>query len=123
LEEFRIDDTETTYSASDTSSLPPQRDIGYMDQLSNGLFDAIKCHDADRATLERISQALPGLLKTFAVRIGYKARTQMHLSYQKCVAVAKTRDPSPPPPNLSIQVARGSAEISAEVNRAQPVLK
>ena len=69
---------ETLYSASETSTLPPPQDKGYIPELAAELFDAVKPYELDRETLERISEMLPDLLRAFALKLGHKAQTPMH---------------------------------------------
>jgi DUF2075 family protein len=70
--------TETIYSASETSILPPPRDKGYITDLAAELFSAMKSFESDKKTLKRISEMLPELLRAFALKVGYKAQTAMH---------------------------------------------
>ncbi len=68
----------TMHSASETSSLPPPRDKGYIADLAVELFNSIQPCESRRGTLERISELLPDLLRAFALKLGYKAQTLMH---------------------------------------------
>jgi hypothetical protein len=69
---------ETTYSASETSTLPYPRDNGYITDLAAGLFSTIKSCESKRRTLKHVSEMLPELLRSFALKLGYKAETAMH---------------------------------------------
>ncbi|CZR60699.1 uncharacterized protein PAC_10595 [Phialocephala subalpina] len=74
-----LDTSGTNYSASETSSLLPLRDKSFIDDLAAELFSTIKLSsESERATLERISEKLPDLLRSFALKIGYKPHTPMH---------------------------------------------
>jgi len=68
----------TIYSASETSTLPPLKERHFIADLAEELFNKIKSSALGRADLERISEKLPRLLRSFALRIGYKAQTGMH---------------------------------------------
>ncbi|RMZ86660.1 hypothetical protein DV736_g6114, partial [Chaetothyriales sp. CBS 134916] len=52
---------ETIYSASETSTLPPPRDKGYITDLAAELLSTVKSYESGRETLERISEMLPDL--------------------------------------------------------------
>ena len=69
--------TATMYSASVTPSLLPLRDKHFIADLAKDLFKTIKSRVSERTTLERISKMLPDLLRSFALKIGYKAQTSM----------------------------------------------
>jgi len=69
---------ETIYSASETSSLLPPRDKGYITELAAELFGIVKSCESDMETLGRISEMLPDLLRAFALKLGHKAQTPMH---------------------------------------------
>jgi hypothetical protein len=69
---------ETTYSPSETSSLPPARDKEYVFGLAEELFGTIKAFNPDIETLKRISNLLPNLLKAFSLKLGLRAQTQRH---------------------------------------------
>lgn len=71
--------TRTEYSVSDGSDLPASRDERYISDLAADLFEAVKPHHSDVETLERLSEQLPALLRTFAVKVGHQAQTQTHL--------------------------------------------
>ncbi|KAH6869157.1 hypothetical protein B0T10DRAFT_418901 [Thelonectria olida] len=69
---------DTTYSASETSTLPPPRNTGYITDLATELFHAVKPYESHRKTFERISDMLPDLLRSFALKLGHKAQSQLH---------------------------------------------
>lgn len=69
---------DTIYSASETATLPPLRDKGYIDDLAADLFSTVKSYESNRETLERISEVLLDLLRAFALKLGHKAQTPMH---------------------------------------------
>jgi hypothetical protein len=58
----------TTYSASETSTLPPPRDKGFIGDLAAELFKIVESHEPETGTLNRISDILPGLLRAFALK-------------------------------------------------------
>lgn len=66
-----------------TSSHPPPslsrpQDESYITSLAAELFSIIaKSCGSDRLTLKRISEMLPGLLRSFALKVGYRAQTPM----------------------------------------------
>ena len=78
MPKFGLYSAPTTYSASETSSLPLPRNKEYISQLALDLFNSIKSYESDRNTLKRISGKLPDLLRAFALKIGHKAQSQMH---------------------------------------------
>jgi hypothetical protein len=70
--------TETVYSESVTSTpLPPGAKEDIAD-FGAELFNAVRFCGADTDTLERISDMLPELLRTFALKVGYRAQMAMH---------------------------------------------
>ena len=66
------------YSASVTPSLPTPRDENYVTDLAAALFSTIQPSELDKKTLEHIFRILPGLLRAFALKVGHRARKQMH---------------------------------------------
>jgi len=78
IPKFGLYTAPTTYSASETSTLPLPRDEKYISQLALDLFSSVKSYESDRTTLERISGKLPDLLRAFALKIGHKAQNPMH---------------------------------------------
>lgn len=70
--------TETIYSAFETSNLLPVQDKYFIADLAADLFKTVKPCASERANLERISKQLPDLLRSFALKIGYKAQPGMH---------------------------------------------
>ncbi|KAJ5272482.1 hypothetical protein N7478_007607 [Penicillium angulare] len=72
-------DSQTQYSASDTSSLPPPEGSGYMISLAKELFDAVRSSQSNEETMKHVSGMLPDLLRAFALKMGYKAGTRIQL--------------------------------------------
>ncbi|KAJ5113958.1 hypothetical protein N7456_002492 [Penicillium angulare] len=72
-------DSQTQYSASEISSLPPPEDSGYMISLARELFDAVSSFQPNEQTMKYIAGILPDLLRAFALKIGHKAGTRMQL--------------------------------------------
>ncbi|KAJ8116705.1 hypothetical protein OPT61_g1930 [Boeremia exigua] len=68
----------TVYTPSATLTSPALENKGYISGLANELFEVVNSPNPTRDTLDRISQLLPGLLRAFAVKIGYQAPTSMH---------------------------------------------
>jgi hypothetical protein len=67
---------ETEYAPSETPSLPRPQDENYITDLAAELFSIIvKSCGLDRRTFKRISEMLPGLLRSFALKVGYRAQT------------------------------------------------
>ncbi|KAF3922928.1 hypothetical protein ABW20_dc0101051 [Dactylellina cionopaga] len=71
-----LDDAKTIYS--DASSVATLVKEHYISELADALFHEIRTDQPDSKTLERISIALPELLKAFALKVGYNASSQMH---------------------------------------------
>ena len=69
--------TETIYSKSETSTLPPPRYKDYIVDLATELFSTVNSCEPNRESLERIGEMLPDLLRAFALKIGHKAETSM----------------------------------------------
>ena len=46
--------------------------------MASDLFGSLSPYQSDGRTLKRISETIPELLKTFALKVGYGAETQMH---------------------------------------------
>ncbi|KAF3905765.1 hypothetical protein AA313_de0203376 [Arthrobotrys entomopaga] len=70
------DDTQTVYS--NASSLATTTKGLYISELADALFQAVCTEEPDIKTLDRVSGALPELLKAFALKVGYNAPSQMH---------------------------------------------
>jgi len=70
------DDTATEYS--DTMSLSDSRIDGYVSGLAEDLFRRLDPNVASDQITERLSTALPRLLKAFALKFGFEAPSQMH---------------------------------------------
>ncbi|EGX54367.1 hypothetical protein AOL_s00004g16 [Orbilia oligospora ATCC 24927] len=74
------DDVETVYS--ETSSFATSEKENYISELAAVLFheirELLRSDNSETAIWERISIALPELLKAFALKVGYKAPSQMH---------------------------------------------
>jgi hypothetical protein len=58
----------TTYSASETSTLPPPRDKGFISDLAAELFKIVAPESNELVTLNRISDILPESLRAFALK-------------------------------------------------------
>ncbi|KAK6526081.1 hypothetical protein TWF281_011119 [Arthrobotrys megalospora] len=71
-----FDDTQTVYS--DASSVTTLAKENYISELADALFRNLCADQLDGKTLERISAALPDLLKAFALKVGHDAPSQMH---------------------------------------------
>ncbi|KAK6502518.1 hypothetical protein TWF506_003099 [Arthrobotrys conoides] len=70
------DDAATVYS--DASSVAVSAKEHYISELADALFREVLGDQLDSKILERVSVALPELLKAFALKIGYNAPSQMH---------------------------------------------
>jgi hypothetical protein len=70
------DDTHTLYS--DTSSVALVTKKVYLSELADNLFGKVNSKLLDDSTMERICSGLPKLLKSFALKIGHDAPSQMH---------------------------------------------
>ncbi|KAI1259985.1 hypothetical protein F5Y18DRAFT_406994 [Xylariaceae sp. FL1019] len=70
------DDAATEYT--DASSVATWRKENYVSGFADDLFAKIQETKPDKHELDRISELLPDLLKTFALRLGYNAPTKMH---------------------------------------------
>lgn len=68
-------DDRTIYS--DTSSLSELRKESYISYMANDLFSKTLSEEVDKEIVERISEILPKLLKSFALKLGHNA-LQMH---------------------------------------------
>jgi len=65
---------DTTYYASQTSTLPPLRDMeGYINDLATALFTTVNTRGSDLDTLTRVSELLPDLLRAFSLKLGCHA--------------------------------------------------
>ncbi|KAI0532303.1 hypothetical protein GGR58DRAFT_517833 [Xylaria digitata] len=69
------EDAATVYS--DTPSMAFSQRENYVLELADDLFDKVSSWNPDSNSNERISTALPNLLKDFALKIGHSAETQM----------------------------------------------
>ncbi|KAK6343489.1 hypothetical protein TWF730_011079 [Orbilia blumenaviensis] len=67
-----------TKAVSDSSSIMTATKEHYISELADTLFQGIHANRFNHQTLNNISESLPELLKAFAVRIGYKAPSQIH---------------------------------------------
>lgn len=63
---------------SDTSSIAPLRKESYISLFSEELFLNLVSWQPDAQAMERISEALPELLRAFALKIGHNAPSQIH---------------------------------------------
>jgi hypothetical protein len=79
----------TVYSASVTSTLPAPQDDGYIDELAGLLYDHVDALLPERAALQGVCDQLPDILRSFALRFGNLAQTQMHRDV--CFFVHKLR--------------------------------
>jgi curved DNA-binding protein CbpA len=70
-------DTETIYSEISMVSATAKHK-GYIIELASEIANEILRDQLDDRTMERIISVFPGLIKGFALRIGYRASTQMH---------------------------------------------
>jgi hypothetical protein len=68
----------TVYATSAMLTIPTLGDKGYMGELAEQLFGVVNCSGLPRDALDRLSQALPDLLRAFAVKVGYQASSPMH---------------------------------------------
>jgi tetratricopeptide (TPR) repeat protein len=68
----------TRYAPSEIDSQPGPKDRNCITELAAALFSKMTTSDVDIKTLQRISQLLPDLLRTFALKVGYQGPTQMH---------------------------------------------
>jgi hypothetical protein len=69
----------STRPTSIMSNQPRPEDRNYIDDLATNLFAVVHAFEPNRLTLEHISHILPDLLKTFALKVGYKPQSSMHL--------------------------------------------
>jgi hypothetical protein len=74
--EIASDDTITEYSYA--STLPVWKFQGYIWELADGLVNYVRSSQCDALAIERMFRILPELLKTFSLKIGHNAPTQMH---------------------------------------------
>jgi hypothetical protein len=65
---------DTVYSKSESSNL---HDKGYVIDIAAALYESIDWLNLDIPTLKRVSELLPDLLRTFAIKVGYSADTQI----------------------------------------------
>ncbi|KAJ0420501.1 hypothetical protein BJY00DRAFT_136689 [Aspergillus carlsbadensis] len=71
-----VDDTRTEYSEASTVAM--QRNEAAVSELADDLFKKVAAQVHDARTMRQIIDILPDVLKAFALRIGYKAPTQIH---------------------------------------------
>ncbi|KAE8359466.1 TEA/ATTS domain family-domain-containing protein [Aspergillus caelatus] len=71
-----VDAARTVYT--DTSSVTTLQKESYMSELAEDLFTKVVSWQPDAQTMERSSEALPELLKAFALKVGHTAPSQMH---------------------------------------------
>jgi hypothetical protein len=72
------DTSETATECSDESISTHMKKRHFIWELAKELFKTISPLEVDKRTLTRVFNILPELLKTFALRIGFRATTQMH---------------------------------------------
>ncbi|KAJ5984630.1 hypothetical protein N7481_006729 [Penicillium waksmanii] len=75
---------------SDTSSIAPLRKESYISLFGEDLFMKLVSWQPDAQAMERISEALPELLRAFALKIGHNAPSQIHRDVM--VFIHKNRD-------------------------------
>lgn len=74
-----FDDAATEYSTTSTAgSNSTPRQEGYIRELADALYSEIESLCSKPETQRRVSEALPELLKSFALLLGCQAPTQMH---------------------------------------------
>ncbi|KAH8656466.1 hypothetical protein BGZ61DRAFT_372245 [Ilyonectria robusta] len=71
-----IDETGSEYSSAPSTTFSRQQ--SYISELADALSRETQSLNVDEETQTRVSRALPQLLKTFALKIGHHAPTQMH---------------------------------------------
>lgn len=76
LIDLETDDTTTVYS--DTMSISDLRIDSYVSGLAEDLFRRLDSKVTNDQIIERLSTALPGLLKALALKFGFEASSQMH---------------------------------------------
>lgn len=74
--EAEEEETMTTYS--DASSMSSEDAENLMHTLPDELFIVARSVQPDTHIIENVSQDLPGLLKSFALRLGYNAKSQIY---------------------------------------------
>lgn len=79
IENYELHRAETNYSPSETPTLPRPRDEGFVINMAAELFSTIEPYKLDKDALGHISEMLPDLLRTFALKMGYKPQNQMQL--------------------------------------------
>ncbi|OAP62831.1 hypothetical protein AYL99_02058 [Fonsecaea erecta] len=70
------DDAGTVYSTD--SNLPTQVKESYKLDLADELVNGVLSEHIDALGMQRVLEILPELLKTFALKVGYNAPSQMH---------------------------------------------
>jgi len=70
------DDDRTIYS--DARSMAGEGVDAYVTELVGSLMATVRAESMDAADGSKLCDALPALLKTFALRLGYDAPSQMH---------------------------------------------
>jgi hypothetical protein len=67
----------TVYSASLTSTLPAPKQDGYINDIAQMMFKVLGNIDFYALSAEDLSSMLPDWLKTFAIKVGHLANSQM----------------------------------------------
>ncbi|KAI1077276.1 hypothetical protein F5B20DRAFT_279626 [Whalleya microplaca] len=73
---YRADDNRTRFSGTSTLKLPNEDNNVF--NLASELFSYVQSTKPDMATLHRVCDILPRLIRAFALKIGYEAPTQLH---------------------------------------------
>lgn len=73
---LQMDAARTVYS--DSSSVTTLQKESYISELAEDLFKKVVSWQPDAQRMERIFEALPEMLKAFALKVGHKAPSQMH---------------------------------------------
>lgn len=76
LDDYSSHDAATVYS--DASSVTTVQYEGYISVFADDLYKQIHAKGPSNETMKAILQLLPGLLKAFALKIGFNAPSQMH---------------------------------------------
>jgi hypothetical protein len=71
-----VDDARTEYSEAPTIAI--QRNKAAVSELADILFEKVATRIPSVGTMRQVIEILPDALKAFALRIGYKAPTQIH---------------------------------------------
>jgi hypothetical protein len=67
----------TVYSASVTSTLPAPKQDGYINDIAEMMFKALDNIEYDALSADDLSSMLPNLLRTFSIKVGHLANSQM----------------------------------------------